>query len=85
MRAFATIANRAARTLGKVLVSVGAVAIFVSGFGLTVQPATSGEITVCPAQDELRIVRDQIQRHNIVELHTAPTRELQRPRLPVRP
>ena len=58
----ATTANRMSRSRREVMISIGAIG-YLCLFALIAQPARSGELSVSPAEDEMRIVRDQIQRN----------------------
>ena len=46
---------------------VAAIASVVAVAGVIAQPARSGELSVSPAEDEMRILRDQLQRQKTGE------------------
>jgi hypothetical protein len=67
MQALATTANRMSRSRRKVMTSVGAIGLFVFATALTAPPARSGESSVSPAENEMQIIRDQLQRQRMRE------------------
>jgi hypothetical protein len=67
MKDLTTTANRMSRSRREAIMSVGAIGLFVFTSALTAQPARCGESSVSPAEDEMRNVRDQLQRHKTGE------------------
>ena len=80
MRLFAkTTDQKSLSTLGilffarRISLYAGVVAALVAAAGVIAQPARSGKLSVRPAEDEMRILRDQLQRQKTGEEPNAAT------------